>query len=102
MSTEAPTVTITVERLKELEAAAARLSHVEERLRKRNHNNVDRINAYNKAHPDKVAERYRKHVEKDRDSYNAKRRERYRQRKEAATATTAAEPPGGAKPPAVV
>ena len=50
------------------------------------HNNVERVNAYNKAHPEKVLARAHKYINKDRDAYNARRRERYRLKKEAAAA----------------
>jgi len=86
------TVTITIERLKELEAAAEAVPILKEKLKKANHCDPDRINAYNKAHPEKVLERVKRHIEKDRDAYNARRRERRRLAKEAAAA--AAKPPG--------
>lgn len=79
-------VTITAERLKELEAAAAAVPILKEKLKKANHSDPDRINAYNKAHPEKVLERVKRHIEKDRDAYNARRRERRRLAKEAAAA----------------
>ncbi len=82
------TVTITVERLKELEAAAAALPIIKDKLKKANHSNPERLIAYNKAHPEKAAERVKRHIEKDRDAYNAKRRERRRLAKEAAAAVT--------------
>ena len=92
------TVTITIERLKELEAAAAAVPILKEKLKKANHSDPDRINAYNKAHPEKVLERVKRHIEKDRDAYNARRRERRRLAKEAAAAgdgliTPAVNPP---------
>jgi hypothetical protein len=92
-------VTITAERLKELEAAAAAVPILKEKLKKANHSDPDRINAYNKAHPEKVLERVKRHIEKDRDAYNARRRERRRLAKEAAAA--AAAPAGGLITPAV-
>jgi len=79
-------VTITAGRLKELEAAAAAVPILKEKLKKANHSDPDRINAYNKAHPEKVLERVKRHIEKDRDAYNARRRERRRLAKEAAAA----------------
>lgn len=71
------TVTITVERLKELEI-------IEAKVKAKNSKEVKRINEYNKAHPEKVLERVNRHIEKDRDAYNARRRERRRLAKEAA------------------
>jgi hypothetical protein len=91
-------VTITAERLKELEAAAAAVPILKEKLKKANHSDPDRINAYNKAHPEKVLERVKRHIEKDRDAYNARRRERRRLAKEAAAA---AAPGDGLITPAV-
>lgn len=91
-ATEPATTTITVERLQELEAAEAAASILKEKLKKRNHSDLARINAYNKAHPEKVLARVKRHIEKDRDAYNARRRERRRLAKEAAAA---------AKPPVV-
>jgi len=76
-------VQITVERLKELEAAAAAVPILREKLKKANHSDPARVNAYNKAHPEKVLERVKRHIEKDRDAYNARRRERRRLAKEA-------------------
>lgn len=57
------------------------------------HNNVERVNAYNKAHPEKVLARVNKYINKDRDAYNARRRERRRLKKEAAAAAATAESP---------
>jgi hypothetical protein len=91
----AETVTITVERLKELEAAAAAVPILREKLKKANHSDPARVNAYNKAHPEKALERVKRHIEKDRDAYNARRRERRRLAKEAAAGliTPAVNPP---------
>lgn len=82
------TVTISVERLKELEAAAAALPILKEKLKKANHSDPKRINAYNKAHPEKVLEKVLRYQNKDRDAYNARRRELRRLKKEAAAAAT--------------
>lgn len=82
------TVVITAERLKQLEEAEMRLSSVEEKLKKRNHQSIDRLNAYNKAHPEKAAERVKRYKDKDRAEYNAKRREQYHQRKIAVLTAT--------------
>ena len=80
------TVTITLERLKELEAAAAELPILKERFKKANHSDITRLNAYNKAHPEKVLERTKRYKDKDRDAYNARRRELRRLKKEAEAA----------------
>lgn len=88
------TVTITVERLKELEAAAAELPILKEKFKKANHSDPARLIAYNKAHPEKALERVKKHIDKDRDAYNARRRELRKLKKEAAAAEAAAKTPG--------
>jgi hypothetical protein len=62
---------------------------LKEKLKKRMFSNPDRINAYNKAHPEKVLARAHKYINKDRDAYNARRRERYRLKKEAEAAAVA-------------
>ena len=82
------TVTITKERLQELEAAAATIPILKEKLKKANHSDVDRINAYNKAHPEKVAARVKRYVEQNREAYNARRRELYHQKRAAVGSTT--------------
>ncbi len=78
---EEPMVTITAARLAELEAAEARLA-------KRNHSNLERLRAYREANPEKaVAETTaaaKRWYERNREEYNAKRREKRRQAKEAA------------------
>jgi hypothetical protein len=79
------TVTITVDRLRELELAESQIPIIKEKLKKANHCDIDRINAYNKAHPEKVAERQKRFREKNRDEHNAKRREKYRLKKESLT-----------------
>ena len=91
------TVTISAARLQELEAAAAAVPILKEKLKKANHCDIDKINAYNKAHPEKVLERVKRHIEKDRDAYNARRRERRRLAKEA----TGKSPGGGLITPVV-
>jgi len=76
-------VTITAGRLLELEAAAAAVQILKEKLKKANHCDIDKINAYNKAHPEKAAERSKRCKEKNREAYNARRRELRRLKKEA-------------------
>lgn len=76
-----PTVTITASRLAELEAAAQQAHELKQKLDKRNNNNLERLTAYNQAHPEKAAERVKKCIEKNRDAINARRRERYKQKK---------------------
>jgi hypothetical protein len=78
------TVTITVERLKELEKYEAK-------IKAKNAKDTIRLAEYHKTHPEKTLARVNRHIEKDRDAYNAKRRERRRLAKEAAA--VAAKPP---------
>ena len=73
-------VTITAARLQELESTVLVLK---EKLKKANHCDIDKINAYNKAHPEKAAERSKRCKERNREAYNARRRELYRLKKEA-------------------
>lgn len=81
------TVTITVERLKELEA-------LEEKVMAKNIQTRIKLMKYTDT-PEKKLERMSRYIEKDRDAYNAKRREKRRLAKEAA-ATAAANPPAAA------
>lgn len=76
-------VTITAERLKELETLEAKVKAKNEQKRIELQKYTDT--------PEKRLERVMRHIEKDRDAYNARRRERRRLAKEAAAA---------AKPPA--
>jgi hypothetical protein len=71
-------VTITAERLKELEALEAKVKAKNEQKRIELQKYTDT--------PEKVLERVKRHIEKDRDAYNARRRERRRLAKEAAAA----------------
>ena len=73
------TVTITVERLKELEKYEAK-------AKAKNAKDALRVVEFQKAHPEINSERVKRHIEKDRDAYNAKRREKRRLAKEAAAA----------------
>ncbi len=76
-----PMVTITAARLAELEAAAAKAMELKEKLHKRNNNNPERLAAYDKANPDKRKERKKRYIENNRDAINARRREKYMQKK---------------------
>lgn len=82
MESTEPMVTIPARRLAELEAAEARLT-------KRNHSNIERLKAYKEANPNREEspsnERVKRWYERNREEYNAKRREKRRQAKEAAT-----------------
>jgi hypothetical protein len=79
------TVTITVERLKELEKYEAR-------IKAKNAKDAIRLAEYHKAHPEKTLARVNRHIEKDRDAYNARRRELRKLKKEAAAAAAAKSP----------
>lgn len=81
------TVTITLERLHELEKYEAR-------IKAKNAKDTIRLAEYDKAHPEKVLERTKRYKDKDRDAYNARRRELRKLKKEAAAAEAAAETPG--------
>lgn len=84
-------VTIPAARLAELEAQVAALS---EKLTKRNHSNMARLKAYIEANPEKAAAAQaagaKRYKERNRDAYNARRRELRRLKREAAAAA-----PGG-------
>lgn len=75
------TVTITAARLAELEAAEAKAAELKEKLYKRNNNNPERLAAYNKANPDKQRERTLRYIENNRETINARRREKYLKKK---------------------
>lgn len=79
------------------------LAEVKEKLRRRNNNNIERLDAYNKAHPECKQIRNKRYVDKDRDAFNARRRERRRlaaekKKAEAAAAMTAAGGEAGVSP----
>ena len=81
------TVTITVERLKELEKYEAK-------IKAKNAKDTIRLMEYDKAHPEKVLERTKRYKDKDRDAYNARRRELRKLKKEAEAAAAATKSPG--------
>lgn len=74
----APMVVIPADRLAAMETEIALLK---ERLAKRTHHNISSLRAYDAANPDKKAERSRLSKEKNRDAYNARRRELRRLKK---------------------
>lgn len=71
--------TISIQELEELKAKAAKIDE-------RNKKGLDRLHKIDKEHPEKVLERMRKYLDKNRDAYNARRRELRRLKKEAAAA----------------
>ena len=81
-------VLVSAARLRELEETVTQLK---EKLNKRNHNNTERLKEYRRTHPEVNAEGVKRWKEKNREAYNARRRELYRQKKEAAAAGTPGE-----------
>lgn len=71
------TVTISAARLQELEALEAKIKAQQAK-------DLQRLINHDKAHPERVLERAKRYQNKDRDAYNARRRERRRLAKEAA------------------
>lgn len=82
------TVTITKERLQELEAAAATIPILKEKLKKANHSDIEKLKKYDKAHPEKAAERSKRCKERNHEAYLARRRELYHQKRAAVGSTT--------------
>lgn len=83
-------VTIPAARLAELEAQVAALS---EKLTKRNHSNLERLKAFKEANPEKAAAAStasaKRYKERNREAYNARRRELRRLKREAAPGESA-------------
>lgn len=84
-------ITIPKAEMDRLRALEEKYTIIKPKYDKLMHNHAERVNAYNKAHPEKVLARVNKYINKDRDAYNARRRELRRLKKEAAAA--AANPP---------
>jgi hypothetical protein len=80
-----PTVTITAARLAELEA----LAEIGLKYKERNEADFKRLAERNKADPARYNETVRQWKAKNREAYNARQRELYRLKKEAAMATVA-------------
>jgi Na+/phosphate symporter len=74
-------VTIPAARLAELEA-------LESQITKKKTERIEHLRAVDKEKADRVLERTKRYRNKDRDAYNARRRALYKQKKEAAAATT--------------
>jgi hypothetical protein len=91
---ETEMVTISAARLAELEAAAAAVETLKAKLHKRNHCDSERLKAYKEAKPYLFAassiESSKRYKEKNRDAYNARRRELYRLKKGCAVDGTTA------------
>jgi len=80
----ADTVTISVERLKELET-------LEAKIKAKNAEDTKRLIEYDKTHPGKAAERSKRCKERNHEAYLARRRELYRLKR--ARETTPADAP---------
>ena len=93
-ATPQATVTITVEQLREFEAAVAEVAVLKAKRAKRVTNKLADVRAFDAAHPEIVAERQRKYNISHREELNTKRRERRRLARKARLAT---EPPGGSE-----
>jgi len=72
------TVTISVERLKELE-------DLEAKVKAKNAEDTKRLIEYDKTHPGKAAERSKRCKERNHEAYLARRRELYRLKRAGAT-----------------
>lgn len=72
------TVTISVERLKELE-------DMEAKVKAKNAEDTKRLIEYDKTHPGKAAERSKRCKERNHEAYLARRRELYRLKRAGAT-----------------
>lgn len=79
-------VTIPAARLAELEATVDTLKA---KLAKRNHVNMDKLITYQKENPEKVLEKKRDYLTRNRAEINARRREAYRKKKEEAVLSAA-------------
>ena len=91
-ATPQATVTITVEQLREFEAAVAEVAVLKAKRAKRVTNKLADVRAFDAAHPEKATERQRRYNNAHREEVNAKRREKRRLAREAGVA--AKEPPG--------
>lgn len=80
------TVTISATRLAELEAAEAKVNARKEK-------SLARLAAYKEQHPESNLACVKRHIEKNRDAYNARRRELNRLKREGMVKGTALNPP---------
>lgn len=80
-------VMVSAARLAELEALVDITAEMKKKLLKFNHSSIERLKKYKETHPDnaeKICERSQRYRERDREAYNARRREQRRLKKEAA------------------
>ena len=87
-------VAISLEQLRDFEAAVAEAAVLKAKRAKRVTNKLEDARAFDAAHPEIVAERQRKYNISHREELNTKRRERRRLARKARLAT---EPPGGSE-----
>lgn len=87
-------VTIPAARLAELEALAAIAREVKAKKAERLATVIERY----KQKPELILERVKRYQNKDREAYNARRRELRRLKKEAAAAAPGGDSPGASKP----
>ena len=92
-------VTISAARLAELEALVDITAEMKKKLLKFNHSSIERLKKYKETHPDSVRDRSQRYREKDREAYNARRREQRRLKKEADAAAGAGCPAGAVATP---
>lgn len=81
-------ITISIQEFEELKAKAAKTDE-------RNKKSLERLNKYNETNPNAVRERVKRYKDKDRDAYNARRRELRRLKKEAEAAASENPPVDG-------
>lgn len=75
-------ITISVQELEELKRKAT----IADKCNTQKKKELDRLHNRDKEHPERVNERMRKYLDKNRDAYNARRRELRRLKKEAVAA----------------
>jgi hypothetical protein len=69
-------VLVSAARLRELEELATK----GQKLTEKQKSTLEELRNYDKTHPNEVKERKNRYISKNREAYNARRRERYRQR----------------------
>ena len=72
-------------RIQELEAVVAQLKQKLTKYQKADVTRLTDLKQYDKEHPEKVAERVKRYKEKNREALLARRRELYKQKKQAIT-----------------
>lgn len=95
-------VMISAARLAELESLIEINAEMKKKLLKFNHSSIERLRKYREEHPDNKRDRSQRYREKDREAYNARRRELRRLKKEAAAAAANGAMAGGGCPTGAV